>query len=117
MTKKELEAEIKLLHEEILGLALSIEGKCLKTDSARKRDHIVRTNYIGRIKDKKIKEDFKAEIEKECGDKFESITNKILNYEFVLEHKNILNVFNEILKKYEYKQIVLDTYGDKKNEK
>ena len=117
MTKKELEAEIKLLHEEILGLALSIEGKCLKTDGARKRDYIVRTNYIGRIKDKKIKDDFKNKIEKECGDKFESVTNNLLNYRFVIEGNNILNKFSEILEKYDYKQIVLDTYGDKKNEK
>ena len=113
MTKKELEEEIKLLHEEVLGLALSIEGKCLKTDTARKRDYIVRTNYIGRIKDKKIKDDFKNKIEDKCGDKFDSITNKILNYEFYFENKNILDLFSETLQKFEYKQIVLDTYGTK----
>ena len=113
MTKKELEAEIKLLHEEILGLALSIEGKCLKTDSARKRDYIVRNKYLGKITHKQIKDDFKKEIEKICGDNFDSITNKLLNYEFYFENKNILNLFSDTLQKYEYKQLIMDTYGTK----
>ena len=117
MTKKELEAEIKLLHEEVLGLALSVEGKCLKIDTAKKRDYIVRTKYLGKLTHKQIKDDFKKEVEDKCGDNFDSITNKLLRYEFILSGINILDKFSEILQKYEYKQLIMDTYGEKKNEK
>lgn len=122
MTKqyKELKRAYKSLVDSVEILERTIKklyANCLTIDDAKKRDYIVRTNYIGRIKDKKIKDDFKKKIEEICEDKFESITNKILNYEFYFENKNILNKFSEILQKFEYKQIVLDTYGEKKNEK
>ena len=116
MTKKELENRIEALEIRLNACSKYIV-EILTITEAKKRDYIVRTNYIGRIKDKKIKEDFKTKIEKECGDKFDSITNNILNYRFHIEGKNILNKFSEILEKYDYKQIVLDTYGEKKNEK
>lgn len=104
--------ELEKIHEVVVDTR-----DYLSIDQAKKRDYIVRNKYLGKITHKQIKDDFKKEIEKVCGDNFDSITNKLLNYEFYFENKNILELFSEILKKYEYKQIVLDTYGDKKNEK
>lgn len=104
--------ELEKIHEVVVDVR-----DYLSIDQAKKRDYIVRNKYLGKITHKQIKDDFKKEIEKVCGDNFDSITNKLLNYEFYFENKNILELFSEILKKYEYKQIVLDTYGDKKNEK
>ena len=112
MTKKELEIKIKGL-EEMIRIQDYNVNTALTITQAKKRDYIVRTNYIGKIKDKKIKEDFKNEIKDRCGDNFDSISNKILNYEFFFENKNILYIFRDILQQYEYKQIVLDTYGGK----
>lgn len=117
MTKKEMEKEINELYWKVEELTNIIYNKPLSIANAKQRDYIVRTNYIGRIKDKKIKDDFKKKIEDKCGDNFDSITNKLLNYEFYFENKNILDLFSETLQKFEYKQIVLDTYGDKKSEK
>lgn len=105
----DLEWKTKLIEKTMTSLYLTV-------DEAKKRDYIVRTKYLGKITDKKIKEDFKIYIEGQCGDNFDSITNKILNYEFYFENKNILNLFSEALEKYEYKQLIMDTYGDK-NEK
>lgn len=120
MTKKEMELEYKAkinnLNRKVEQIGIYL-AQCLTINEAKKRDYIVRNKYIGKITDKKIKEDFKAEIEKECGDKFDSVTNNLLNYRFIPDGKNILDKFSEILEKYEYKQIVLDTYGDKKDEK
>ena len=112
MTKKELERKLESI-ENILIAQNSALNMVLTIPQAEKRDYIVRTNYIGRIKDKKIKDDFKKKIEDKCGDNFDSITNKLLNYEFYFENKNILDLFSETLQKFEYKQIVLDTYGTK----
>lgn len=113
MTKKEMERKIYDLEWKIKLIEKTMTSLYLTVDQARKRDYIVRNNYTGKLTDKKIKKDFKEEIEKVCGDNFDSITNKILNYRFVFEEKNILDKFSEILEKYEYKQIVLDTYGTK----
>lgn len=115
MTKKEMEIKLNNLNFAVAGLQKEVweMRDVLTIEQAKKRDYIARTKYIGRITDKKIKEDFKAKIEEECGDKFESVTNNLLNYRFVIEGKNILSKFSEILEKYEYKQIVLDTYGTK----
>jgi hypothetical protein len=112
MTKKELENKVRLLEEKIIEHDITI-GTKLTITQARMRDYITRTNYLGKIKDKKIKEDFKNGIKEKCGDAFDSITTKILNYEFVFEGKNILYLFSELLKSYEYKQFILDTYGNK----
>lgn len=114
MTKKEMELEIKKLHEEVLGLAMAVEGR-LKTADAFKRDYIVRTKYIGKLTHKQLKEDFKQEIVEKLKDTFDSVTNNILNYRFydVDNRINLLNRFYETLKDYETKQIVIDTYGTK----
>lgn len=114
MTKKEMELEIKKLHEEVLGLALAMEGK-LKTVDVFKRDYIVRNKYIGKLTHKQIKDDFKKEIETKLKDNFDSITNNILNYRFydVDSKIHLLNDFYKILKDYEMKQIVIDAYGNK----
>lgn len=121
MTKKEMEIKLLELVTELewvrLQLGIYKSNEYLDISQAKKRDYIVRNSYIGKIKDKKIKDDFKSDIEKKCGDKFDNIASKILNYEFNLDGNNILNIFSDELKRYEYKQIVLDTYGDKKNEK
>ena len=116
MKKKELETRIESL-EIRLGACCTYITDTLTITEAKKRDYIVRTKYLGKITHKQIKEDFKAKIEEECGDKFDSIANKLLNYEFHFEGKNILNKFSDTLQKYEYRQIVIDTYGEKKVEK
>ena len=108
-----LKAELAGLKERLKYVEFQMDTTHITIEQARERDYIVRTNYIGRIKDKKIKDDFKAEIEKECGDKFDSITTKLLNYQFFFNGKNILSDFRKTLQTYEYKQIVMDTYGTK----
>lgn len=114
MTKKELETMVSDLSKDILRLKWENETiRYLKFEDAKKRDYIVRTKYLGKITHKQIKDDFKKEIENVCEDNFDSITNKILNYEFYFENKNILNLFSETLQKYEYKQLIMDTYGTK----
>lgn len=104
-----LEKEIKVIHEYLSGRSL------LTIDEAKKRDYIVRTNYIGKIKDNNIKRDFKEEVKKTIKDTFDSITTKILNYQFFDDETclYILDAYWFILKEYEKKQIVMDTYGGK----
>lgn len=85
----------------------------LSIAQAKDRDYIVRTKYLGKITHKQIKDDFKIYIEGQCGDNFDSITNKILNYEFCFENKNILDLYSDALQKFEYKQLIMDTYGTK----
>jgi hypothetical protein len=114
MTKKELETMVRDLSKDILRLKWENETiRYLKFEDAKKRDYIVRNKYLGKITHKQIREDFKNEIKEKCEDGFDSITNKLLNYEFYFENKNILELFSETLKKYEYKQLIMDTYGNK----
>jgi hypothetical protein len=113
---KLLENEIEVLRRELLGLQDYIfEKKFLSIEEAKRRDYIVRTNYYGKLTDTNIKKDFKAKIEQDTKDKFDSIKTKILNYEFFDRDipMFILDNFYETLKEYEKKQIVLDTYGGK----
>jgi hypothetical protein len=113
---KILENEIEVLRKELHGIHEYITNRNLLTiDEAKKRDYIVRTDYIGKITDAKIKKDFKAEIEKILKDKNDSIRTKILNYEFFDNEEciYILDAYWFILKEYEKKQIVLDMYGGK----
>ena len=114
MTKKELETMVRDLSKDIMRLKWENETtRYLKFEDAKKRDYITRTKYLGKIKHKQIIDDFKKEIEDKCGDNFDSIATKLLNYEFHFENKNILELFSEILQKYEYKQLIMDTYGAK----
>lgn len=114
MTKKEMETMVRDLSKDILRLKWENENiRYLKFEDAKKRDYITRTKYLGKITHKQIKDDFKKEIEEVCEDNFDSITNKILNYEFYFENKNILELFSETLQKFEYKQLIMDTYGTK----
>lgn len=111
-----LESQVVALEEEIKAIHEYLSSRRLLTiDEAKKRDYIVRTNCIGKIKDTNIKRDFKEEIKKTIGDTFDSITTKILNYEFFDKEKciYILDAYWLILKEYEKKQIVLDVYGGK----
>ena len=117
----ELKGEVKELKNIVNGLENAYHSK-LSLGDAKMRDYIVRNNYIGKIKDKNIIEDFKKEVEKRFEDNFESIESKILNYQFIIDdhekhiyRRNILFEFFSILTDYEYKQIILDTY--KKGEK
>ena len=60
-----LENEIELIKSELHGIHEYLSSRKLLTiEDAKKRDYIVRTDYIGKITDAKIKKDFKAEIEK-----------------------------------------------------
>lgn len=113
MTKKEMEIKINNLNFALAGLQNEVWTGVLTIKQAKDRDYIVRNKYLGKITHKQIKDDFKKEIEKVCGDNFDSITTKLLNYEFYFENKNILNLFSETLQKYEYKQLIMDTYGTK----
>lgn len=128
MTKKQLEillSELKGEVKELKSIVNDLENSShlqLTIGDAKMRDYIVRNNYIGKIKDKNIIEDFKKEVEEKLKDNFDSIKNKILNYQFIIDDrenhvysKNILLEFFSILTDYEYKQIILDTY--KKGEK
>ena len=106
MKKKQLLVMINLLKEKINRLEDDLDkltvryGKCLSRENAMKRDYIVRTNGIGKMKDKALIADFK----KEFGD-----YNQILNYDL-----NNLNDYYDNLKLYEQKQVVIDVYGNKK---
>lgn len=118
MTKKEMELEYKAKINNLNGKIEQIVmclTQCLSIEEAKKRDYIVRTNYIGKLTHKQLKVDLKHEIAEKLKDTFESITNKILNYEFVDKENriNLLDEFYKILKDYEMKQIVIDTYGTK----
>lgn len=115
----ELKGEVKDLKNIVNGLENSSHLQ-LTIGDAKMRDYIVRNNYIGKIKDKNIIEDFKKEVEEKLKDNFDSIKNKILNYQFIIDdrenhvyRKNILFEFFSILTDYEYKQIILTTYNRK----
>lgn len=118
MTKKELETRLNNLEFVVKGLQI-LQSTCadsreyLSIEHAKQRDYIVRTKYLGKIILKQLKDDFKKEVEEKLGDKFDCITNKLLNYEFFYEKTNLLEGFSKILQKYEYKQLIIDTYGDK----
>ena len=86
-----------------------LKANVLTIEDAKKRDYIVRTKYVGKIKDDKLLKDFKHEISDTIGDCFESICSEILNFRLVN-----LSKFKDILKNYEMKQIVIDTYATKK---
>lgn len=120
MTKKELEKQLNEVERRLRKLEKMHEVVAhtrdyLSIEQAKKRDYIVRTDYLGKITHKKLKEDFKKELETTICDIFSSISNKILNYEFYDEeqHIQILEEFYRILKDYEKKQLVIDTYGNK----
>ena len=99
MKKKKLEARIRELE---LYLKATHEYMCCSYPTKNqlfRRDYIVRTKGIGKMKDKKLIEDFKK--------KFPDY-NDIQNYEF-----DKLNDYYDELKLYEQKQIVIDVYGTK----
>lgn len=99
--KKIMNLEIKLerLNESLLSLAKELLRGSLTIEEAKKRDYIVRTNGIGKMKDKKLIADFKEEFPN---------YDDILNYDFT-----DLLAYYETLKLYEQKQIVIDVYGAK----
>ena len=96
-----LDNELSSLESEVRRFRMNY----LTIDDARKRDYIVRTNYIGKLTYEALIEDFKQEIEQQLKDTFHSCCNQILNFQLI----NVCK-FREILDTYEKKQIVLDTY-------
>lgn len=99
MKKKELEKRIRNLELKLKATHEYICDSCPSTTELFKRDYIVRTKGIGKMKDKKLIEDFKKEFPD---------YNDIQNYEF----EKLNDYYNE-LKLYEKKQIVIDVYGTK----
>ena len=103
MKKKELERQLNGLKEALQHM-YEYAHDCFPTNNKLfMRDYIVRTKYIGKMKDKKLIEDFKKEFKDwdlEC--------NKIQNYDF----SGLINYYDK-LKLYEKKQIVIDVYGTK----
>ena len=105
MKKKQLLVMINLLKEKVNALEDDLDkltvryGKCLSRENAMKRDYIVRTNGIGKMKDKKLIDDFKKEFPD---------YNDITNYKFENLHK-----YYDRLKFYEQQQVVIDVYGNK----
>lgn len=100
-----LEAEHYSLEDEVRSLKRNI----LTIDDAKARDYLVRTNYIGKIKDEALIEDFKQEIEQQLKNNFNACCNNILNYKLINVQR-----FIELLDKYEKNQIILDTYKDRR---
>ena len=112
---KSLLAAYNILENELNELERSL--KILRRDTfyiddAKARDYLVRTNYIGKIKDEKLLEDFKQEIEQQLGDNFDHCCIQILNYQLINLHH-----FRNIVDLYEKKQIIIDTYRPKKSNK
>lgn len=108
---KQLEEKCKVLENLIQNMLTDmtdIRKKYLSVDEARKRDYIVRTNYIGKLTDAELIKDFKKEIEKSLEDTFESCCNSILNF-----GPYGIWTFRKTLETYEMKQIILDTYSKK----
>lgn len=103
-----LETEHYSLEDEVKKL----KGNILTIEDAKARDYIVRTNYIGKVKDEALIEDFKQEIEQQLKDNFNACCNNILNYKLINVQR-----FRELLDKYEKNQIIIDTYRPKKSAK
>lgn len=99
MKKKELENKIKELETDLNILHKYMYESIPSKTALFMRDYIVRTKGIGKMKDKKLIEDFKKEFPD---------YNDIQNYEF-----EKLNDYYAELKLYEKKQIVIDVYGNK----
>lgn len=130
MKKEVLKERIEDLISEIEAIRTTLQivkNDYVSLDDARKRDYIVRTNYYGNIKDKNVKKDFVEEMQNVFDEDIKTLQDNILNYCFykneglgTLEEKlsgfevNILATYYRKLKEYEFKQIVLDTYGEKK---
>lgn len=95
----ELESKIRKLNDTLVTLTKQLVRESLTIDEAKKRDYIVRTNGIGKMKDKKLIADFKEEFPN---------YDDILNFEFIR-----LEAYYDKLKLFEQKQIVIDVYGAK----
>ena len=99
MKKKELERQVNGLKKALQHMYEYVHDCFPTKNQLFRRDYIVRTKGIGKMKDKKLIEDFKKEFPD---------YNDIQNYEF-----EKLNDYYEKLKLYEQKQIVIDVYGTK----
>lgn len=120
MTKKELEIKLSNLVSEVNELKGKLEEndkvKVLTIEHARQRDYLVRKDFYGRITDPRIKLDFKKEVETKFKMDFKNIMHNFTNFNFYDENKKcIIDEFSDLLQKYEYKQIILDTYPIKKD--
>lgn len=112
---KTLVAAYNILDNELSSLESQLKTlrrDTLTIDDAKARDYLVRTNYIGKVKDEALIEDFKQEIEQQLKDNFNACCNNILNYKLINVQR-----FRELLDKYEKNQIIIDTYRPKKSNK
>lgn len=103
---KELESRIGVLETQVEISRNLLKRTPLSIDYAKVRDFFIRTNFIGKLTNKQLIEEFKTKI----GD-FEEFKTKIINYELTNLHE-----CHKIYKHYYHKQIVLDSYKDKNKE-
>lgn len=113
ISKKLRVGKVKDLETKISSLELQVEicKKLLKRtplsiEYAKTRDFFIRTNFIGKLTNKQLIEEFKTKI----GD-FEEFKTKVINYELTNLHECY-----KIYKHYHHKQIVLDSYKEKSKE-
>ena len=103
---KELESRIDTLEKQVEISKTILKKTPLSIEYAKLRDFFIRTNFIGKLTNKQLIEEFKNEI----GD-FEEFKTKIIDYELTNLHE-----CHKIYKHYYYKQIILDFYKDKNKE-
>lgn len=105
----EIEKSVKFLTDYYARNVSEIvkKGELLSVKNAKIRDFFVRTNYVGKLTDKKVIQDFKDELDMS----FEDFKSYVLNY-----NTEKLVEYYDVYKKYEQKQIILDTYKDKNKE-
>lgn len=103
---KELESRVGVLETQVEISRITLKRTPLSIEYAKVRDFFIRTNFIGKLTNKQLIEEFKNKI----GD-FEEFKTKVINYELTNLHECY-----KIYKHYHHKQIVLDSYKDKNKE-
>lgn len=103
---KELESRIGVLETQVEISKTILKKTPLSIEYAKIRDFFIRTNFIGKLTNKQLIEEFKNKI----GD-FEDFKNKIINYELTNLHECY-----KIYKHYHHKQFIVDSYKDKNKE-
>lgn len=131
MTKKEMLEEINELKYRFSNqeyqLIMQKEDFRKFKENIKIRDYLIKTKFVGKLKNKELIKDFKKEKYNYGGIMFtmDEIINSIKNYDFYIYNyffENSIDVdyietFNRILKKYEEKQATLDKYCESKKKK
>lgn len=104
---KELEEKMKEMEEKHNFLINLSSKPFLSIEDAKIRDFFIRTNYVGRLTNKELVNEFKNSL----GITFEDFKQEVFNYN--VKH---LKRYYKLYKNYEHKQIVLDSYKDKNKE-